>query len=82
MLPVNQLCSWLPIMLLAINYAQNYASIIGKGLSATNQDNLHLIKFKKTTANVLDYNNMSTLVLTKHYTQDHVTIRREHKRDC
>ena len=32
MLPVNQLCSWLPIMLLAINYAQNYASIIGKGL--------------------------------------------------
>ena len=30
MLPVNQLCSWLPIMLLAINYAQNYASIIGK----------------------------------------------------
>ena len=32
MLPVNQLCSWLPIMLLAI-YAQNYASIIGKGLS-------------------------------------------------
>ena len=32
MLPVNQLCSWLSIMLLAINYAQNYASIIGKGL--------------------------------------------------
>ena len=33
MLPVNQLCSWLPIMLLATNYAQNYASIIGKGLA-------------------------------------------------
>ena len=35
MLPVNQLCSWLPIMLLAINYAQNYASIIGKALLGT-----------------------------------------------
>ena len=38
MLPVNQLCSWLPIMLLAINYAQNYASIIGKGLLCTHPE--------------------------------------------
>ena len=49
MLPVNQLCSWLPIMLLAINYAQNYASIIGKGLHLSHLTTAAAIAFSHLT---------------------------------